>query len=62
MLSFETLINSFTSWDISQLTGFLLMTVTFGGIPYLIFLVGFYRWIKDKNKNQIPLDKLFPKL
>jgi len=38
------------------------MTVTFGGIPYLIFLVGFYRWIKDKNKNQIPLDKLFPKL
>lgn len=61
MLLFETLISSFTSWDISQLTGFLLMTVTFGGIPYLIFLVGFYRWIKDKSASQIHFSSyLFP--
>ena len=61
ILLFETLISSFSSWDISQLTGFLLMTVTFGGVPYLIFLVGFYRWIKEKNGKQIhAFSYLFP--
>lgn len=61
VLLFEKLISSFTSWDTSQLTGLLLMSVTFGGIPYLIFLMGFYRWMKDKSENQIHFSSyLFP--
>lgn len=61
VLLLEKLISSFTSWDFGQLTGFLLATVFFGGIPYLIFLVGFYQWIKEKNGKQIhSMSYLFP--
>lgn len=61
VLLLETLISSFTGWDFGELTGFLLMTVTLGGIPYLIFLMGFYRWIKDKSESQIHFSSyLFP--
>ena len=53
MLGVEMVIGSLTGWNFGELTGLLLMSVFFGGIPYLIFLVGFYRWIKDKSASQI---------
>ncbi len=34
-------------------SGFLLMSVLFGGIPYLVFLGGFYWWASDKSGKQI---------
>lgn len=61
VLLFEKLIKLLTGWNFGELTGLLLGSVIFGGIPYLIFLVGFYRWIKDKSASQIHLSSyLFP--
>lgn len=34
-------------------SGFLMMTIIFGGIPHLIFLAGFYLWANDKDEKQI---------
>lgn len=34
-------------------SGFLLMSVLFGGIPYLVFLGGFYWWASDKSGKRI---------
>lgn len=57
----EMAIGLIIDWQSSQLTGFLLLSVFFGGIPYLVFLMGFYRWIKDKNGKQIhSMSYLFP--
>lgn len=36
-----------------QLSGFLIMSLLFGGIPYVIFLIGFYVWANDKDGKQI---------
>jgi len=61
VLLVEQLISLFTGWDFGELTGLLLGSVIFGGIPYLIFLVGFYRWIRGKSENQIHFySYLFP--
>jgi len=57
----EILIGSLTGWDFGELTGLLLLSVFFGGIPYLVFLIGFYQWIKEKNGKQIhAFSYLFP--
>ena len=61
VLLIETLIRPFMGWHFGQLTGLLLGSVFFGGIPYLIFLIGFYQWIKEKNGTQIHFASyLFP--
>jgi len=61
VLLVEQLISLFTGWGFGQLTGLLVGSVIFGGIPYLIFLVGFYRWMQGKNENQIHFySYLFP--
>ena len=61
VLLVEILIGSLTGWNFGELTGLLLGSVFFGGIPYLIFLMGFYRWIKDKSAGQIHFSSyLFP--
>ena len=61
VMLFEILIGSLTGWNFGELTGLLLGSIIFGGIPYLIFLVGYYRWIKDKSASQIHFSSyLFP--
>ena len=61
ILGVDIVTGSFIDWQSSQLTGFLLATVFIGGIPYLIFLIGFYQWIKDKIGKQIHFfSYLFP--
>jgi len=61
VLLVEKLIGSLTGWNFGELTGLLLGSVFLGGIPYLIFLIGFYQWIKDKNGKQIHFfSYLFP--
>jgi len=61
VLLVEKLIGSLNGWNFGELTGLLLGSVFFGGIPYLIFLVGLYRWIKDKSASQIHFfSYLFP--
>jgi len=61
MLGVEMVLSSIIDWQSGELTGFLLMSVFFGGIPYLIFLIGFYQWIKEKNGKQIhTFSYLFP--
>ncbi len=44
----------FTGGEIeSSYSGFLMMTILFGGIPYFIFLAGFYLWANYKDGKQI---------
>lgn len=50
----EAIVELIAGWKVySQLSGFLMLTVLFGGIPYLVFLGAFYWWAKDKIGKQI---------
>jgi len=52
----EAILGLIAGWKVnSQFSGFLMMTVIFGGIPYVIFLVGFYVWAADKTGKKIHL-------